>query len=441
MIAFLDNLILNDFIEYHYAIYYQVNSSSTTNTREMCLNASSKSHNSTDLISTTTSKYPISTTISPDDRIQASTARLNVLISLAATIPSSLTSILLGVNCDRIGRKPLILLPYIGKIIRYFILAAAAYYNLSDLWIILAVLFDSVFGTIGLSLLSSFAYVSDCTNDKTRTSAIIITEVCIGCAKFLPLLTMGLYLQHPKFIQSMVFTLLLSLSGLVYCIVLQPESNLTVQHLNVFQQLKQIKLRETTKMFRVFLVKREGHKQRALLILIGTLLSILVMIYGFFSINYLYLYGAPFCFDSWGVSLTSVAQTVSMVLMTIPFTVTVSKHTDHLSLPTLGCLAYVAQLVLFGIATQVWTIYLAVCIAALFHVLFPVIRSRITKLVEPNEYAVVFILASILESGGSYAISAMANEIYRVSISFLPGLVFFVFAAFGVLAIILILYV
>jgi hypothetical protein len=165
------------------------------------------------------------------------------------------------------------------------------------------------------------------------------------------------------------------------------------------------------------------------------------MIYGYLSINYLYLYGAPFCFDSLGVSLTSVAQSVSMVLMTIPFTITVAKRSDHLSLPTLGCLACMVQLVLFGIATQVWMIYLAVCIGALFNVLIPVIRSRITKLVEPNEYAVVFILASIFESGGSYAISAMANEIYRVSISFLPGLVFFVFAVFGVLAIILMLYV
>jgi hypothetical protein len=165
------------------------------------------------------------------------------------------------------------------------------------------------------------------------------------------------------------------------------------------------------------------------------------MLLGNLAVYYLYLYGAPFCFDSLGVSLNSVAQAVSMVLLTIPVTLTVAKRSDHLVLPILGFLAFMTQLVLFGIATQVWMLYLAVCIGALCYVLIPVVRSRITKLVEPNEYAVVFILTMIVESGGNFAVMAMANEIYRVSLTFYPGLVFFVFAMFGALGIVLLLYV
>jgi hypothetical protein len=100
-----------------------------------------------------------------------------------------------------------------------------------------------------------------------------------------------------------------------------------------------------------------------------------------------------------------------------------------------------AQLILFGIATEVWMLYLAVCIGSVFNVLTPVIRSRITKLIEPNEYATVFIPAMILQSGGYYAIGALGNEIYAVSITFLPGLVNFFFAMFGALSIMLLLYV
>jgi hypothetical protein len=69
----------------------------------------------------------------------------------------------------------------------------------------------------------------------------------------------------------------------------------------------------------------------------------------------------------------------------------------------------------------------------------PVVRSQITKLVEPNEYAAVFIPGTIVESGGYFAISAMGNEIYQATLLFYPGLVFLVFALFGVLAIILVL--
>ena len=179
-------------------------------------------------MSTTTSDYSSTTTISPDDLLQESTARLNVYISLAAMIPAILTSILLGANCDQTGRKALIVLPFAGKIIRYAILTAVVYFDLSDLWIILSVLFDSASGTSGLSILSSFAYVSDCTDEKSRTKGIIITDVFMAGSKFIPFLTIGLYLQHPNFIQSMLITLGISIVGFLFSVFLQPESNLNV---------------------------------------------------------------------------------------------------------------------------------------------------------------------------------------------------------------------
>ena len=380
-----------------------------------------------------------SSTISPDDLLQKSTARLNVFISLAATIPSMVTAVLLGANGDRIGRKSLIVVPYLGKICRYSILTAVAYWNLSDMWIILSVMLDGIFGTVPLHVLSAYAYVTDCTTEKTRTTAIIITEVCIVSSKFIPLVTLGIYLQHPNFIQALLFTLLLSFVGFISGLVLQPESNLNVQHLNIFQQLRLVKMKPVIDSFRVFFVKREGHKQRSLVILVSTQLFIDTMLCGQAAMYYIYLYGAPFCFDSFEVSLNCVVQTVVIIFLTILITLTISKRTDHLVLPVLGVSAYISQLVLFGLATQAWMLYLAVCIGALHPVLMPVIRSRITKLVEPTEYALVFILVMIIDTGGYYGMSALTNEIYRISITFLRGLVYFVIALFGVAAILLML--
>jgi hypothetical protein len=239
----------------------------------------------------------------------------------------------------------------------------------------------------------------------------------------------------------MMITLGLSIIGVFFSILFQPESNLNVQHLHFFQKLKQVKFRTVMNVFRVYIIKRPEHKQRTLLLLVAIHLTLITMLEGYAAMYYLYLYGAPFCFDSWGVSLNNVSQTVATILLTIPFTLTIAKRTDHLILPVLGFLAYMTQLVLFAIASQIWMIYLAVCIGSLCMVLTPVIRSRITKTVEPSEYAVVFILAGIFESGGYYAISAMANEIYGISLSFYPGLVYFVFVLVGAIGILLILYV
>lgn len=437
MITTADGIILNDFIEHRYATRYQTNSSSSSNARELCLNHSDTADQTTASVLTTTAQYSSSTTLSPDDEVQQLNARLQVFMSVSAVIPAILASILLGANCDRTGRKSLIVLPFFGKSLHFAILTATAARDLSDTWIILSVLMDGILGTSGLVLLSSFAYITDCTSKATRTSAIIITEVLMTGCRFIPLFGVGIYLRQPHFIETISFMLGLSVIGLIYSVAIQPESNLKVQHMNVLQQLREIKIREIKKVLQVFLVKREGHKQRSLLMLIFTHLSLVVMISGYSSVSYLYLYGAPFCFDSLGVSLTSVTQTVAMVLLSIPCTLAVTKRTDHLALPILGCFAYLAQLFIVGTAKHGWTIYMALCIGGVFYVLVPIIRSRITKLVEQTEYAVVFILTSIFESGGSFAVSAMANGIYQASLTFQPGLVFFVFAVFGVVAIIL----
>lgn len=439
VISTIDSLILNDYIEYRYVNQYQSNSSSTQNSRDLCLNESSSSHSTTSSVSTTTSRYSTSTTISPDDLVQQSTARLNVYISLAATIPSVLTSILLGANCDRTGRKALIVLPFVGKIIRYAVLTAVVYFELSDLWIILSILFDGIFGTAGLAILSGFAFISDCTTKKNRTVGIIVMEVCMCGIKFVPLLAMGTYLENPNFIQSMLITFGISIAGFLFSVFLQPESNPNVQHLNFLQQLRRIRLREIAKVPRVFLAKRQDHKQRSLWLLVSAHISLVIMLLGYLSISYLYMYGAPFCFDSFRVSLTNIAQTLAMIVFLIPCTLTVMKRTDHVFLSALGCVTFIIQMVLFAIATEVWMIYVAVCIGALFFVLAPVVRSQITKLVGPTEYGTVFIPGSIVESGGYFAISAMGNEIYQATLLFYPGLVFLVFALFGVLAILLVM--
>jgi PCFT/HCP family folate transporter-like MFS transporter 1/3 len=430
VIANIDVLILNDFIVHRYTIKYQINSTSSEKSREICLN---ESNSSPSIFSTTTSRYPMTTTPSLSNLVQSATARLNVDIYLAATLPAIITSMVLGSNCDRTGRKSLIALPFIGKTLRYILLTIVAIKDLPDWCIIVSVMCDGLCGAQSLCILGAFAYVADCTTVKTRTPATIITNISIAASRILPLVTLGFYLQNHHFIIPMLIGLGLSIFGFIFTLLFQPESNKKCQQLNVFQQIGQIQVEPIKNILKVYLIKREGNKQRRLLINVGTHLGFIVMLCGHVAVFFLYLYGKPFCFDSLGVGIITVVQIGTAVLLTIPFTLTIAKRTDNLFLPMLGCLCYMIQFVLLGIAVELWMLYLSVCIGAIFFVTTPIIRSRISKLVEPTEYAVVFILASIFESAGYYAISAGSNEVYRLSLSFDSGLIFFVLAVIGLL--------
>lgn len=438
IISNIDVLILNDFIEYRFATFYQINSTSSEIRRELCLNESSSSSSS---LSTTTSSSHVSTTTSLSNLVQSSTARLNVYIYIATTIPAIFTSIILGANCDRIGRKSLIALPFIGKIARYLILSSVAYFHLPDWCIVVSVMCDGMCGAASLCILSAFAYVADCTTPKNRTPATIIANISIASSRILPLITLGLYLKRHHFIVAMLIALAISLFGFIFTLIFQPESNVKARKLNVLQQIAQVKLGPIKKILTVYLVKRQENKQRRLLTNIAAHLGFIVMLCGHVAVFFLYLYGSPFCFDSFRVGILTVVQIGTAVLLTVPFTLTIAKRTDTLFIPMLGCLCYMAQFLILAITKHVWLLYLGVCIGSIFFVTTPIIRSRISKLVEPNEYAVVFILASIFESAGYYAISAVVNEIYRLTLSFDSSFIFFILAFLGIFPLAFMMYV
>src|SRR4051794_32046518 len=76
-------------------------------------------------------------------------------------------------------------------------------------------------------------------------------------------------------------------------------------------------------------------------------------------------------------------------------------------------------------------VIVAACIGSLFFITLPVLRTKLTRLIEINEYAIVFIGAGIIETVGLSVVGAVSNSIYKASINFFPGLIFMVFAFLG----------
>jgi hypothetical protein len=135
---------------------------------------------------------------------------------------------------------------------------------------------------------------------------------------------------------------------------------------------------------------------------------------------------------------------------------------DTYVLPLLGSIAFIVGLILFSVAKRIWLLYigkviviivslftfycffslilLAVCLESLFFLALPILRTKLTKLVKINEYAIVFIAAGVVETIGHQGIGAVANDIYKASLQFFPGLIFLVFAIIGVFPIVIMMY-
>jgi hypothetical protein len=76
-------------------------------------------------------------------------------------------------------------------------------------------------------------------------------------------------------------------------------------------------------------------------------------------------------------------------------------------------------------------VFVAVCIGSLFFITMPVLRTKLTEVIEANEYAILFIGAGIIDTIGGSVVGVVANSIYNASLNFFPGLIFLVFALIG----------
>ncbi len=294
------------------------------------------------------------------DEVQISVSRLNIIMAGAGALPAVLSYIILGANCDRIGRKPLLILPCIGRIIRFTILLLLVKLDLNNTWLIMTNVIDGLFGSNSVLLLGGIAYITDCTTKKQRSRAMVLEEAAVALTRIFPLLGLGFWLQYHGYTLPLSINLGINISALIYIMIIQPESrgenNRKIFHF--IKQLKQIRLSPIRGTYQVFLIKRQGHDQRSIILLTLSQIMLFIVLFGFVSISPLYLYGKPLCFDILDLAILTSAQFSLMIVISIVLSLCPSRVGNSLFITFIGTLMYSVHLVLFGSAHAAWGLYL-----------------------------------------------------------------------------------
>ena len=343
--ATTDPILLNDLMVRRYRIEYGlVNASSpsseTACTREDFQNDSHLSQSST--------------------QVQKSVSNLNIIMAGVGAGPAVLTYIILGGNCDRIGRKPLLLLPCLGKIIRYIILLLLVQFDLSDIWFILSNVIDGLFGSNSVLLLGAIAYITDCTTEQQRSRAMLLEEAAVALTRIFPLLGLGFWLLNHGYTLPIGINLGLNIGAVIYIFVVQPESRGENNRNPIYflKQLKRIRLTPIRGTYQVFLIKRRGNDQQLIILLTLAQIMLFIVLFGFASIHPLYLYGKPLCFNVLGLAILTSAQFSLMILISIILSFCQTQLANSFLLPFLGTFLYIIHLVFFGLAQTIWFLYL-----------------------------------------------------------------------------------
>ena len=214
-----DSLVMNDFLTHRYEIVYALSPSHSTQ-REAC-----RQSNNMPIPYWEYPQQPFPSYNRPDySVVQRATASFQIKNAFATIIPSIIMFMLLGSNCDVIGRRPVLLFPFLGKVVRYALMLVIIARNLSDAWLIAAHALEAVFGSSGLVILSAFAFITDCTDDATRTRAFLITEVLMIVARIVPIISVSFLLRRSLYMVPAGVGLGLAVLGVLYILFIQPES-------------------------------------------------------------------------------------------------------------------------------------------------------------------------------------------------------------------------
>jgi MFS family permease len=156
--------------------------------------------------------------------VQHAAASFHTKNSVVALVPALVTLLFLGSNCDIIGRRPLLVLPFVGKVVWYSLVLIIVSRNLSDAWLLAAQAIEAVFGSSGLVMLSAFAFITDCTHGSMRNRAFLVTEGVNFLTRIVPVLSVGIWLNFYLYTVPLSVCLGLSVIALLYALFLQPES-------------------------------------------------------------------------------------------------------------------------------------------------------------------------------------------------------------------------
>ena len=154
--------------------------------------------------------------------IQQQTASWLKYIIVAASFPALIPTIIYGSWSDKLGRKPVMWLPLIGNFLRNFGLVFVSYYIKSPIYYMIIISFvTALFGHFPTILSCTMSYVSDLSDQQSRTKRVVILESMLYVSGVIASLGSGYVLQYFGYVSLYVAVCSIVLLLMVYMLFLK----------------------------------------------------------------------------------------------------------------------------------------------------------------------------------------------------------------------------
>uniref|UniRef100_A0A7M4FDD8 Proton-coupled folate transporter n=1 Tax=Crocodylus porosus TaxID=8502 RepID=A0A7M4FDD8_CROPO len=324
---------------------------------------------------------------------------------------------LFGPWSDRVGRRPALVLPAVGMALQAAVYLLVMYQQLHVAYFLLGRVLSGLLGDYNLILAASFAYVADISDRSSRTFRVAVLEACLGVAGMLASVAGGQWLRAQGYINPFWMVLAVSLAAALYAALCLPES------VRPRQPAKLFTLRHYVSVYQLFAAPGRHRAQLQLALYSLAFFLIVTIHFGTRGIFVLYELGSPLC---WGPDLIGYGSAASYLayLSSLGGLRALQLCLGDAWVAELALLSNILGLVVISLATTTALMFTGYGILFLSMAATPVIRAKLSKLVDEKEQGALFASVACVEGLCSLMATGVFNSLYPASLHFMRGFPF-----------------
>ncbi|KAM9359363.1 proton-coupled folate transporter [Symphorus nematophorus] len=359
--------------------------------------------------------------------VETLTAHWNLYISIGGFSVGLLVVPLLGSWSDLAGRRPVLILPNLGMALQAVVYLVVMYLKLPVVYFLVGRLLSGLSGDFNAILAGCFSYVADTSDRRSRTFRVAILEACLGLSGMLASIIGGQWRRAQGYINPFWLVLVTNLASALYAYLFVRESILPEP------SAKLLTSRHHKAVWHLFSTggstsEGSGRFHRCKLWLYMLCFFVVVTVHmGCRELFVLFELSSPLC---WGPDLIGYGSaSLHLAYLTSLLGLKIMQRCLADSWVALVALASnITGLLVFSVADTTQLVFTGYGLSFLFMAATPVLRSKLSKLVDPSEQGALFASVACVESLCFLVGSGVFNSLYPATLHFMKGFSF-LFAA------------
>ncbi|CAM4667733.1 proton-coupled folate transporter [Caretta caretta] len=341
----------------------------------------------------------------------------NLYINLAGFFVGLFSVTLFGPWSDSVGRRPTLILPAVGMALQAAIYLLVMYLRLPVGYFLLGRILCGLMGDYNLILASCFAYVADISDQRSRTFRVAILEACLGMAGMLASIIGGQWRKAQGYINPFWLVFAVSLATALYAALCLQES------VKERKPAKLFTLSHYVSVYRLYVAPGYQRSRQKLALYSLTFFLIVTIHFGARDIFVLYELSSPLC---WGSDLIGYGSAASYLtyLSSLAGLRALQLCLEDTWVAELGLLSNISGLVLISLASTTPLMFTGYGILFLSMAATPVIRAKLSKLVDEKDQGALFASVACVEGLCSLVATGVFNSLYPASLHFMKGFPF-----------------